>query len=113
MFFTLIKEESNYLIDGKVTSDKHLAEWYIFENDGILGKIVMILRRQVVERERSMGWFLFIHLVFEQFLSRFIPVIIWEVFNSLAMVLVISTLFSQWNAKFTSGNILTPLFKLS
>jgi hypothetical protein len=79
MFFTLIKEESNYLIDGIVTSDIHLAEWYMFENDGILDKIVMILRRQLFERERYMGWFIFIHLVFEQLLSRFILVIIWEV----------------------------------
>jgi hypothetical protein len=51
----------------------------MFKNDGILDKIVMILRRQLFERERYMGWFIFIHLVFEQLLSRFILVIIWEV----------------------------------
>ena len=31
----IIKELSNYLIDGKVSSDKHEAEWYMLENDGI------------------------------------------------------------------------------
>jgi hypothetical protein len=61
-----------------------------------------------------MGWFLFIHLVFEQFLSRFILVVIWEVvFFTCHGFSYISTLFSQWYAKFTLGNILTPLFKLS
>uniref|UniRef100_A0A2N9G7V2 glucan endo-1,3-beta-D-glucosidase n=1 Tax=Fagus sylvatica TaxID=28930 RepID=A0A2N9G7V2_FAGSY len=40
----IVKAGSNYLIDRKVFSDKHEAEQYLVENDGILDNIVMILR---------------------------------------------------------------------
>jgi hypothetical protein len=48
----IVKEGSNYLIEGEVFSYKHEAEKYLAENDGILDKMVMILRRQLFERER-------------------------------------------------------------
>lgn len=47
----IVKEGSNYLIEGDVFSGKLEAEHYLAENDEILDKIVMILRRQLVERE--------------------------------------------------------------
>jgi hypothetical protein len=48
----IVKVGSNYLIDRKVFSDKHEAEQYLVENDGILDNIVMILRSILFERER-------------------------------------------------------------
>ncbi|XP_062165785.1 DNA repair protein recA homolog 2, mitochondrial [Alnus glutinosa] len=48
----IVKEGSNYLIEGEVFSYKHEAEKYLAENDGILDKMIMILRRQLFERER-------------------------------------------------------------
>ncbi|KAB1222385.1 hypothetical protein CJ030_MR2G005201 [Morella rubra] len=47
----VVKEGSSYLIEGDVFSGKLEAEHYLAENDEILDKIVMILRRQLVERE--------------------------------------------------------------
>ena len=35
----IIKYESNYFIDGEVSSHKPEARQYMFENDGILDKI--------------------------------------------------------------------------
>ena len=35
----IIKDESNYLINGEVSSHKPEAGQYMFENDGILDKI--------------------------------------------------------------------------
>ena len=35
----IIKDESNYLIDGEVSSHKPKVGQYMFENDGILDKI--------------------------------------------------------------------------
>ncbi|KAF3949276.1 hypothetical protein CMV_024842 [Castanea mollissima] len=35
----IIKDESNYFIDGEVSSHKPEAGQYMFENDGILDKI--------------------------------------------------------------------------
>ena len=49
----IIKEGSNYLIEGKLFSGKHEAEQFLVKNDGILDKIDMILRRQLFERERG------------------------------------------------------------
>lgn len=49
----IVKEGSNYLIGGEVFSYKHEAEKYLAENDAILDKLVMFLRRQLFERERK------------------------------------------------------------
>ncbi|KAG7961965.1 hypothetical protein I3843_09G041600 [Carya illinoinensis] len=49
----IIKEGSKYLIKGEFFSDKHQAEQYLVENNGILDKIVMILRRELFERKRE------------------------------------------------------------
>ncbi|KAK7845103.1 dna repair protein reca like protein 2 [Quercus suber] len=49
----IVKEGSNYLIEGKLFSGKHEAEQFLVKNDGILDKMVKILRRQLFERERG------------------------------------------------------------
>ncbi|KAK4580770.1 hypothetical protein RGQ29_024424 [Quercus rubra] len=49
----IVKEGSNYLIDGKLFSGKHEAEQFLVENDGILDKIVLILRRQLFEKRKE------------------------------------------------------------
>ncbi|KAG6640969.1 DNA repair protein recA homolog 2, mitochondrial-like isoform X2 [Carya illinoinensis] len=49
----IIKEGSKYLIKGEFFSDKHQAEQYLAENNGIFDKIVMILRRELFERKRE------------------------------------------------------------
>ena len=41
----IVKEGSNYLIEGKLFSSLHEAEQFLVKNDGILDKIVMKLRR--------------------------------------------------------------------
>lgn len=48
----IIKEGSKYLIKGTFFSDRHQAELYLAENNGILDKMVMILRRELFENER-------------------------------------------------------------
>ncbi|KAK7832841.1 dna repair protein reca like protein 2 [Quercus suber] len=40
----IVKEGSNYLIEGKLFSDKHEAEQFLVKNDGILDKMIMIVR---------------------------------------------------------------------
>ncbi|XP_041024528.1 DNA repair protein recA homolog 2, mitochondrial [Juglans microcarpa x Juglans regia] len=49
----IIKEGSKYLIKGEFFSDKHQAEQYLAESNGILDKMVMILRRELFERKRE------------------------------------------------------------
>ena len=49
----IVKEGSNYLIEGKPFSGKNEAEQFLVKNDGILDKVVMILRRKLFERERG------------------------------------------------------------
>lgn len=49
----IFQEGSNYLLDGKIFRDEHEAEKYLAENDGILDKIVMILRKQLLERKEN------------------------------------------------------------
>ena len=51
--WVIVKEGSNYLIEGKLFSGKHEAGQFLVKNDGILDKIGMILRRQLFERERE------------------------------------------------------------
>ncbi|XP_021300141.1 DNA repair protein recA homolog 2, mitochondrial isoform X2 [Herrania umbratica] len=45
------KVGSNYLIEGEAFGDKEKAEQYLAENDGVLEKIVMILRTKLFERK--------------------------------------------------------------
>ncbi|EOY26459.1 hypothetical protein SCA6_019383 [Theobroma cacao] len=45
------KEGSNFLIEGEAFGDKEKAEQYLAENDGVLEKIVMILRTKLFERK--------------------------------------------------------------
>ena len=47
------KKKATTFIGGEVSCGKHEVGWYIFKNDGILDKIVMILRRQSFERKMS------------------------------------------------------------
>ena len=49
----IVKEGSNYLIEGKLFSGKHEAEQFLVENDENLDKIVLILRRQLFEKRRK------------------------------------------------------------
>ena len=48
-----VREGSNYLIEGKIFCGKHEAEQFLVKNDGILDKIVLILRRQLFEKRRA------------------------------------------------------------
>ncbi|XP_048321335.2 DNA repair protein recA homolog 2, mitochondrial isoform X1 [Ziziphus jujuba] len=48
----IVKEGSNYLMEGKVLSNEHEAEQYLAENHGIFDEIVGILRRQLFEGDR-------------------------------------------------------------
>lgn len=48
----IMKEGSNYLIEGQVFSNEVAAEKYLAENDGIFDKLVSILRRQLFEKHR-------------------------------------------------------------
>ncbi|XP_065615637.1 DNA repair protein recA homolog 2, mitochondrial [Quercus suber] len=49
----IVREGSNYLIEGKLFGGKHEAEQFLVENDGILDKIVLILRRQLFEKRKE------------------------------------------------------------
>lgn len=48
----IVKEGSNYLMEGKVLSNEHEAEQYLAENHGIFDEIVSVLRRQLFEGDR-------------------------------------------------------------
>ncbi|XVE61086.1 hypothetical protein DITRI_Ditri06bG0011800 [Diplodiscus trichospermus] len=47
----IIKEGSNYHIEGEVLGDKQEAERYLAENDSVLDKIVMVIRTKLFERK--------------------------------------------------------------
>ncbi|KAK2651903.1 hypothetical protein Ddye_011759 [Dipteronia dyeriana] len=49
----VMQEGSNYIIGRKVFSNKYSAEQYLIENEGVLDKMVMILRQHLFERKRK------------------------------------------------------------
>lgn len=48
----ILKEGSNYFIEGEILRDKDEAKLYLAENEAILDKIVATLRSQLFGRER-------------------------------------------------------------
>ncbi|KGN54757.2 DNA repair protein recA homolog 2, mitochondrial isoform X2 [Cucumis sativus] len=49
----ILKDGSNFHIEGRICSSKHEAEQYLIENEDVLNKVVEILRNQLFVQESS------------------------------------------------------------